>query len=109
MATKAVKDALERGGEGAAPEGYDGSKSGWILLALQNTFCHLRRGATVEDALVATVGTECSREAVQAGDGTDSSRAMRARPPTIALPASPRRLLPQAVTRTAVPANCERT
>ena len=29
---------------------------GWVLLALQNAFGHLRRGASVEDALVATVG-----------------------------------------------------
>ena len=54
--TKTVKEALERAGEGEAPQGYYGSKSGWVLLALQNAFYHLRRGATVEDALVATVG-----------------------------------------------------
>ena len=28
----------------------------WVRIALQNAFCHLRRGATVEDGLVATVG-----------------------------------------------------
>lgn len=54
--TNDVRDALRRAGKGAAPEGYSSWKSGWVLLALQNAFYHLRRGATVDDALVATVG-----------------------------------------------------
>ena len=54
--TDAVKDALGRAGKGEAPEGYSSGKRGWVLIALQNAFCHLRRGATVEDALVTTVG-----------------------------------------------------
>ena len=54
--TDSVKDALRRAGRGEAPEGYCSGKSGWVLLAFQNAFYHLQRGATVEDALVATVG-----------------------------------------------------
>ena len=51
-----VQDVLKRAGNGEVPEGYSGDESGWVLLALQNAFFHLRRGATVEEALVATVG-----------------------------------------------------
>ena len=29
---------------------------GWVRIALQNAFCHLRRDAAVEEALVATEG-----------------------------------------------------
>ena len=54
--TDTVRDALGRAHKGEAPEGYSGKKSGWVLIALQNAFCHLRRGATVEEALVDTVG-----------------------------------------------------
>ena len=54
--TKAVKDALELASKGEAPKGYCGWESGWALLALQNGFCLLVRGVTVEDGLVATVG-----------------------------------------------------
>ena len=54
--TKAVNEALERADKGQELEGYCGWESGWVLLALQNAFCHLRRGVTVKDALVATVG-----------------------------------------------------
>ena len=54
--TDTVEDTLRRAGRGEAPEGYCSGKSGWVLLALQNAFYHLQRGATVEDALVATVG-----------------------------------------------------
>ena len=54
--TDTVKDALARAGKGEEPEDYSRWDSGWVLIALQNAFCHLRRGATVEDALVATVG-----------------------------------------------------
>ena len=32
------------------------SNMGWVLIALQNAFCRLRRGEKVEAALVATVG-----------------------------------------------------
>ena len=41
---------------GKTPGGYSSRKGGWVLFALQNAFFHLRRDATVEDALVATVG-----------------------------------------------------
>ena len=54
--TDEVQDALRCAGEGEAPEGYCGCKSGWVLLALQNAFYHLQRAATIEDGLVATVG-----------------------------------------------------
>ena len=54
--TDTIRDALGRAHKGEAPEGYSGRKSGWVLIALQNAFCHLRRGATVEEALVDTVG-----------------------------------------------------
>ena len=54
--TDTVEDTLRRAGKGEAPEGYCSGESGWVLLALQNAFYHLQRGATVEDALVATVG-----------------------------------------------------
>ena len=54
--TDSIKDALRRAGRGEAPEGLCSGKSGWVLLAFQNAFYHLQRGATVEDALVATVG-----------------------------------------------------
>ena len=54
--TDAVKDALARAGKGEEPEDYSGWDSGWVLIALQNAFCHLRRGAMVEEALVDTVG-----------------------------------------------------
>ena len=40
-----------------SPEGYYQTATvGWVRIALQNSFCHLRRGATVEDGLAATVG-----------------------------------------------------
>ena len=54
--TDTVKETLGRAGRGEAPEGLFGCKSGWVLIALQNAFFHLQRGATVEEALVATVG-----------------------------------------------------
>ena len=55
--TDAVKDDLVAGRTRARNrKAINGWESGWVLLALQNAFCHLRRGATVEDALVATVG-----------------------------------------------------
>ena len=54
--TDSIKDALRRAGRGEAPDGFCSGKSGWVLLAFQNAFYHLQRGATVEDALVATVG-----------------------------------------------------
>ena len=54
--TDDVTSALGRAERSEAPEGHSSWKKGWVLLALQNAFYHLRRGATVEDALVATVG-----------------------------------------------------
>ena len=53
--TDAVKDDLGRAELGEAPEDYQ-TNMGWVRIALQNAFCHLRRGATVEGALVTTVG-----------------------------------------------------
>ena len=49
-------DDLACAGKGEASEGQYNEKSGWVLLARQNAFYHLRRRATVEEALVATVG-----------------------------------------------------
>ena len=55
--TKAVNDTLRRAAAGKAPEDYCSEEiRGWVRLALQNAFCHLQRGETVEDALVTTVG-----------------------------------------------------
>ena len=55
--TMAVNDTLRHAAAGKAPEDYCSEEiRGWVRLALQNAFCHLRRGATVEDALVTTVG-----------------------------------------------------
>ena len=53
--TVEVKDDLGRAELGEIPEDYR-TNMGWVRIALQNAFCHLRRGATVEDGLVATVG-----------------------------------------------------
>ena len=53
--TDAVKDDLGRAELGEIPEDYL-TDMGWVRIALQNAFCHLQRGATVEDALAATVG-----------------------------------------------------
>ena len=54
--TDAVKDALAHAGKGVEPKDYSCWDSGWVLIALQNAFCHLRRGATVEEALIDTMG-----------------------------------------------------
>ena len=54
--TEAVTGVLGRAGKGEAPEGYSGVKRGWVLIALQNAFYHLKRGKSVEEALVETVG-----------------------------------------------------
>ena len=53
--TGAVKDDLGQAELGEFPEDYQ-TNMGWVRIALQNAFCHLRRDATVEEALVATVG-----------------------------------------------------
>ena len=53
--TDPVKNALARAANGEAPQGYYGGKSGWVLIALQNAFCRLQRGESVEEALVETV------------------------------------------------------
>ena len=53
--TDTVKDDLGRAELGEIPEDYR-TNTGWVRIALQNAFWHLRRGATVEEALVATVG-----------------------------------------------------
>ena len=55
--TKAVNDTLRHAAAGKAPEDYCSEEiRGWVRLALQNAFCHLQRGETVEEALVETVG-----------------------------------------------------
>ena len=54
--TDAVADALGRAGKDELPEGHFSGRIGWVLIALQNAFYQLRRGATVEGALVETVG-----------------------------------------------------
>lgn len=53
--TARVKESLGRAALGEIPEDFS-TGMGWVLLALQNAFCHLLRSATVEDSLVATVG-----------------------------------------------------
>ena len=55
--TRAVGDTLRHAAAGKAPEDYCSVEiRGWVRLALQNAFCHLQRGETVEEALVETVG-----------------------------------------------------
>ena len=53
--TEDVATVLARAEEGHGPED-SWSNMGWVLIALQNAFCRLRRGEKVEAALVATVG-----------------------------------------------------
>ena len=53
--TEEVAAVLALAGQGQEPEDY-WSDMGWVLIALQNAFCRLRRGEHVEAALVATVG-----------------------------------------------------
>ena len=53
--TEEVAAVLALAEEGGEPEDY-WSDMGWVLIALQNAFCRLRRGENVEAALVATVG-----------------------------------------------------
>ena len=53
--TEEVTAVLPLAGQGQEPEDY-WSDMGWVLIALQNAFCRLRRGENVEAALVATVG-----------------------------------------------------
>ena len=53
--TAEVAAVLARAAEGQEPEDY-WSDMGWVLIALQNAFCRLRRCEKVEAALVATVG-----------------------------------------------------
>ena len=53
--TEEVAAVLALAGQGQEPEDY-WSDMGWVLIALQNAFCRLRRGENVEAALVATVG-----------------------------------------------------
>ena len=52
---EAVQEALDRAEAGEAPGDYF-RHMGWVLIAVQNAFLHLRKGTTVEEALVATVG-----------------------------------------------------
>lgn len=51
-----LRDALSAARDGIAPRDVDGAHQGWVLIAYQNAFCHLARGASVEDGLVETVG-----------------------------------------------------
>ena len=53
--TDEVAAVLALAEEGQYPEDY-WSSMGWVLIALQNAFCRLRRGEKIEAALVATVG-----------------------------------------------------
>ena len=53
--TGVVTDVLGRAVQGEAPADYR-TDMGWVLIALQNAFCRLQRGETVEEALIATVG-----------------------------------------------------
>ena len=53
--TEEVATVLALAEEGQGPEDY-WSNMGWVLIALQNAFCRLRRGENIEAAMVATVG-----------------------------------------------------
>ena len=53
--TEEVTAVLALAGQGQEPEDY-WSDMGWVLIALQNAFCRLKRDENVEAALVATVG-----------------------------------------------------
>ena len=53
--TEEVTAVLALAGQRQEPEDY-WSDMGWVLIALQNAFCRLKRGENVEAALVATVG-----------------------------------------------------
>ena len=64
--TEEVAAVLALAEQGQEPEDY-WSDMGWVLIALQNAFCRLRRGENVEAALVATVGK---------GGGTDTNGAI---------------------------------
>lgn len=50
-----VRECLARAKQGECPTDFM-HRQGWVLVALQNAFCHLARGTPIEDALIATVG-----------------------------------------------------
>jgi len=52
----AVVDAIRRGANVEAPADYL-THQGWVLIALQNAFCRLFAAKSVEEAIVATVGS----------------------------------------------------
>ena len=52
--TKAIGKVLDRAEKGEFPKNYS-AHMGWVLIALQNAFCHLLSNETFEDALVSTV------------------------------------------------------
>jgi ADP-ribosylglycohydrolase/fructose-1,6-bisphosphatase/inositol monophosphatase family enzyme len=51
---RAVIDALTKA-EQSTPERFDGSDSGWVLLALQNAFYQLLHAVNLEEGIVATI------------------------------------------------------
>ena len=85
--TGAVKDDLERAELGEFPEDYR-TNMGWVRIALQNAFCHLRRGATVEGGLVATVGKggDSDTNAAIAGALLGAADGLSAVPPRWVMP-----------------------
>jgi ADP-ribosylglycohydrolase/fructose-1,6-bisphosphatase/inositol monophosphatase family enzyme len=50
-----ARDAILRGAGGARPDNYE-RKQGWVLTALQNAFYRLMHAASLEEALIKTVG-----------------------------------------------------
>ena len=85
--TGAVKDDLGQAELGEFPEDYQ-TNMGWVRIALQNAFCHLRRDATVEEALVATVGKggDTDTNAAIAGALLGAADGLGAIPPRWVLP-----------------------
>ena len=85
--TDAVKDDLGRAELGEVPEDYR-TNMGWVRIALQNAFCHLRRGATVEDGLAVTVGKggDADTNAAIAGALLGAADGLGAIPPRLVMP-----------------------
>ncbi len=51
-----VATALRQAAAGVAPADFQ-QHMGWVVIALQNAFMHLASGVTIEQALIATVGS----------------------------------------------------
>jgi ADP-ribosylglycohydrolase len=49
-----VRECLAQARLGKRPKEFL-HQQGWVLIALQNAFCHLARGTLIEDALIETV------------------------------------------------------